>query len=99
MKLIDKAAVLAASKRPCQKASPPGARCRERWWYRASPHPLGDQSQGTKHKTITFRGKTYELKLDGKMWLFQLKGHPEAGWTGCSPEFGEYRGNHGITLR
>lgn len=29
----------------------------------------------------------YLVAKTGSFWFFQLKGHPEAGWTGAGPEF------------
>jgi hypothetical protein len=46
--------------------------------------------QGTKYKTITIGDKTYALQQLHGMWFFQLDGHPEAGWTCCSPKLLEF---------
>lgn len=32
-------------------------------------------------------GEIYDVAKVGKMWFFQLQGHPDAGWTAASPEF------------
>jgi hypothetical protein len=46
-----------------------------------------EKAEGTKHATITFGDKTYELRQSRGMWFFRLT--PDAGWTCCSPEFVE----------
>ncbi len=89
MKLIErKAAVLAALDATMGKSiTTMGQTPREMVAQCKPTSGRADESQGTKCKTITLGGKTYEVRQVCRMWFFQLEGHPESGWTCCSSEF------------